>query len=216
MWLFFFFLVQDRTGRRKWCLVRREQIGHPISHRSSILFSSPFLRSPCPLLILAPSLEPASASHPYSPILALPAPSPLTFCTAKTSKSRCHLVLSLSLFRSFLLFFSLFLLHSSVFPSPSLSPSLGLSHSPPLPARGVGFHCRGARWISDCCRAARSTLIGQSKPGRRGKGTERKKRKKKKNWKRIIFFHWVHMTIIAPLPFPPPLFPSLSRSSNTL
>lgn len=134
----FFFLVQDRTGRRKWCLVRREQIGHPISHRSSILFSSPFLRSPCPLLILAPSLEPASASHPYSPILALPAPSPLTFCTAKTSKSRCHLVLSLSLFRSFLLlFFSLSppFIRFPVALAFSLSWSFSLS---PAPCEGGG------------------------------------------------------------------------------
>lgn len=135
----FFFLVQDRTGRRKWCLVRREQIGHPISHRSSILFSSPFLRSPCPLLILAPSLEPASASHPYSPILALPAPSPLTFCTAKTSKSRCHLVLSLSLFRSFLLlfFFSLSppFIRFPVALAFSLSWSFSLS---PAPCEGRG------------------------------------------------------------------------------
>lgn len=112
MWLFF---TRDRTGRGKWCLVRGEQICHPISDCSSILFSPPFLCSLCPLLILAPSPEPMSASHPYSPILALPAPSPLTFCTAQTGESRCHLPLSLclSLFHSFLLLFSFFsLIHS--------------------------------------------------------------------------------------------------------
>lgn len=137
MWLFF---TRDRTGRRKWCLVRGEQICHPISYCSSILFSPPFLCSLCPLLILAPSPEPVSASHPYSPILALPAPSPLTFCTAQTGESRCHLPLSLSLCVSlFPSSFSLFLSHSSVFLSPSLSLSLSLS------VRGVGFSCRGAR-----------------------------------------------------------------------
>lgn len=70
------FFTQDRTGRRKWCLVQGEQICHPISQRSSILFSPPFLCSLCLLLILAPSTQPKSASHPFSPIL----PS-LTFCT---------------------------------------------------------------------------------------------------------------------------------------
>lgn len=212
----FFFLVQDRTGRRKWCLVRREQIGHPISHRSSILFSSPFLRSPCPLLILAPSLEPASASHPYSPILALPAPSPLTFCTAKTSKSRCHLVLSLSLFRSFLL--SFFLSFSSIHPfsrRPRFLPLLVFLTLPRSLRGGWGFTVveRDEFLIAVGQRGA--LLLVRVSQG--GEAKARKGRKgKKKNWKRIIFFHWVHMTIIAPLPFPPPLFPSLSRSSNTL
>ena len=73
MWLFF---TQDRTSRRKWRLVQGEHICHPIAHCSSILFSSPFLCSLCPFLILALSPVPVSASHPYSPILTLPPPSP--------------------------------------------------------------------------------------------------------------------------------------------
>lgn len=109
---------------------------------------------------------------------------------------------TLSWFQSFLLLFSISLSFIR-FLSPSLSLSLSLL------VRGVGFSCRGARWISDCCRAAQSTLIGQNKPGRRGKGC----RKKKKKRKTTIFFHWLHMTIIAPLPFSPPQFPSLSRAA---
>ena len=125
-----FFSTWDRTGRRKWCLVRAEQICHPISDCSSILFSPPFLCSLRPLLILAPSPEPTSASHPYSPNLALPAPSPLTFCTAQAGKSldaisRFHSLL-VSVFPSSFLHFSL--IHSFpvslTFPLP-VSPCEG-------------------------------------------------------------------------------------------
>lgn len=76
MWLFF--PTQDGTSRRKWCLVRGEQICHPISDCSSILFSPSFPCSLCPLHILALSPEPPS--HPYSPILSLAALSILTCC----------------------------------------------------------------------------------------------------------------------------------------
>lgn len=172
MWLFF---TRDRTGRRKWCLVRGEQICHPISDCSSILFSPPFLCSLCPLLILAPSPEPMSASHPYSPILALPAPSPLTFCTAQTGESRCHLLLSLSLCFILSFFLSLFLSHSFVSCLPHF-PSLCLSL---WGGWGLAVVERDEFLIAVGQHRALS-LVGISQGGE-AKAAEKKKKKKKKN-----------------------------------
>lgn len=99
---------------------------------------------------------------------------------------------TLSLLHPFLLF--------SFFPLIHLFPvSLTFSRSPSLSVRAGGVSCRGARWISDCCWAAQSALIGQKKPGRRGKSWRKKEK--------TLFFHWLHMTIIAPLPFLPNRFP---------
>lgn len=52
-----------------------------------------------------------SASHPYFRILTVPGPSPLTFCTTQTGKSRCHLPLSLTLCTPFPSFFFFSLSH---------------------------------------------------------------------------------------------------------
>lgn len=166
------FFTQDRTGRRKWCLVWGEQICHPISDCSSILFPPPFLCSLCPLLILALSPQPMSPSHPYSPILTLAAPSFLTFCNRpdrQLSMPSSTFPLILSPFHSPLLLFFIYLSFIR-FLSPSLSLSLSRS------ARGVGFSCRGARWICDCCRAAQRALSlvtislgGQAKAAEKGK-----------------------------------------------
>lgn len=63
-----------RTGRAEvvvvggWRLVRGEQICHPISDCSSILFSPPFLRALQPLHILALSPAPPSASPLLLPL----------------------------------------------------------------------------------------------------------------------------------------------------
>lgn len=160
-------LAQDRTGRRKWCLVRAEQICHPISRCSTSHFPLHFSSLSVLSSLLAPSPEPMSASHPRSPILTLAAPSPLTFCTAPPSRDA---VSRFSPSPSSFLFFSL--IHS--FPVSLIFP-LAVSL-----CEGGGVWLSWSEMNFRLLSGQHSALIGQNEPGRRGNGCRKEGKKKRK------------------------------------
>lgn len=168
-------------------MVRAEQMCHPISDCSSILFSPPFLCSLCHLLILALSPELMSDSHPYSPILTLNVPSILTFL----QPPRLAPLVLISLFFSFLSFsvsFSPFFTHSFI---SCLTYFLFLSHFVCVCGRGAVME--QDEFLIACRQHGALSLVRISQ--RRGKGCRKKD----------AIFHWLYMTIIAPLPNSPPL-----------
>lgn len=168
-----------------------------LSHTAVASYFPLHFSSPSVLLsFLAPSTEPMSASHPYSPVLTLPSPPP-TFCTFQTGESRSHLPVSPSPFHFPPLSHSNTLLFSSslafiCFLSSSLSLTLHLS-------------LRGGWGLAVAERDEFLIADGQRRPillvriSQRGEAKAEEKKKKKIHF---FFFHWLQYDHNCPLPSP--------------
>lgn len=104
MWIFFFFSFQSGQQGENGGVWYEENRSVTLSLSAVASYFPLHFSARCPLLILALSPEPTSASHLLSLILALAVPSILTFSleAGQTDKSRSHHPLLFSLWFTFL------------------------------------------------------------------------------------------------------------------